>query len=325
MVYVENPLTGYAIKKNGPTYNKLREEGWDVDDFRHVRKGYRSPEISMSPHRRPHGATVRTARRVGRRTARRYDRREERSMSPGCGCASMPPSCEVRKSPRRISRVSISPSRSLRNSSQETSRVDISPARAMRRSPQQFSRKYTSPTRAMRRSPQEFSRKYTPVRVVKQTSYPRSMSPRAGYTKRGKKIGRLPEKSKVMALPVANPRPLQETLADIPKSRKAKRRDLEREISKGKEGRGMRTRGWKAAAPQKGIERHDLMKECGEGCFLQPETEGFPICPALREKQGCSIDCRGVTSALVRARQWGYNNVADLAKEIQDKKCGREA
>ena len=258
MVYVENPLTGYAIKENGPTYNQLREEGWYVDAFRPVRKGYRSPDVSMSPRRRPPGAPARTVSRMGRITARRVGR-QEISTSPGCGCGS-----ESRSSPRVA-----------RRTTRRTAR--------------------------------------------------RSMSPRAGYTKRGKKIGRLPQKSKVMAIPVAKPRPLRETLADLPKSRQAKRRDLEKQLATSKEGRSMRTRGWKAAAPQKGKERHALMEECGEGCFLQPETEGFPICAALREGQGCAIDCRGVTSALVRARQWGYDNVAELAREIQDRKCGREA
>ena len=123
-----------------------------------------------------------------------------------------------------------------------------------------------------------------------------------------------------MSLPVVEARPLEQTLADLPNSRRAKIRDLKEQIAKGKEGRGMRTRGWKAAAPQKGTERHELKKQCGQGCFLQPDTEGFPICPALREGKGCGIDCRGVTSALVRARQWGYDDVAEMAEEIRVEK-----
>jgi len=143
-------------------------------------------------------------------------------------------------------------------------------------------------------------------------------------TKRGKQIGRLPDRDAWMSLPVVGSRTLKQTLDDVPTSRKAVRRDLEEQISRKQEGRGSLTRGWKAAAPQRGEERHELMQRCGEGCFLQPDTEGFPICPSLREGKGCGIDCRGVTSALVRARQWGYENVAEEAKAIRKEKgCPR--
>ena len=248
MVYVENPLTGYAIKKGGPTYKQLILSGMDVEAFRSVRKGYRSPN---SIYRRSMSPVIRGARRGRRRSDRR-------SMGP------------VIRSNRRSDRRSMGP-------------VIRSNRRGRRR----------------------------------------SMSPRGKpeYTKRGKKIGRLPAISKVMDLKNSEPRPLKETLADVPKSRRAVRRDLKTQISRRKEGRGSRTRGWKAAAPQKGRERQALMEKCGEGCFLQPDTKGFPICAALREGQGCSIDCRGVTSALVRANQWGYSDVAGLARKIQRERC----
>jgi hypothetical protein len=63
------------------------------------------------------------------------------------------------------------------------------------------------------------------------------------------------------------------------------------------------------------------MNRCGEACFLQPETEKFPICAALREGQGCAIDCRGLQAAYNRARQYKYNKVAEMARELLDKKC----
>ena len=101
----------------------------------------------------------------------------------------------------------------------------------------------------------------------------------------------------------------------------AKRRTLREELKHEGEGRGGRTRGWAAAAPQKGIERRNLKAKCGEQCFLKPKTEGFPICAALREGQGCRVDCRGVTSARVRAAQWKYPRVIKEAEKLQRKYC----
>ena len=91
-------------------------------------------------------------------------------------------------------------------------------------------------------------------------------------------------------------------------------------MSPGK-GRGGATRGWGAAAPKRGKERHALMNKCGRQCFLQPENEGFPICAALREGQGCEVDCRGVTAAFSRARQYKHGGIAQRARAIQQRKC----
>lgn len=125
-----------------------------------------------------------------------------------------------------------------------------------------------------------------------------------------------------VTLPKANPRSLKRTLKTIPESRQARRKHLESMMKHKGKGRGGRTRGWAAAAPQKGRERHELMEKCGDQCFLFPETEGFPICAALREGRGCKVDCRGVTSALVRAKQWNYPRAAKSANALERKyKC----
>ena len=138
--------------------------------------------------------------------------------------------------------------------------------------------------------------------------------------KKTRLTGRVTSSSKI-SLKKATPRPLQKTLASIPPSRKAKRANLRRMLKKG-EGRGMRTRGWAAAAPQKGKERRALKEQCGDECFLMPEREGFPVCAALREGQGCKVDCRGVTAAKVRAAQWKYPRVKETATSLQKKyKC----
>ena len=69
------------------------------------------------------------------------------------------------------------------------------------------------------------------------------------------------------------------------------------ETEKQYEGRGIKTRGWRALAPQKGHDRHQLMAECGNACFLRPDNEGFPICPKCQfgdEKCICALICKGI-------------------------------
>jgi hypothetical protein len=53
---------------------------------------------------------------------------------------------------------------------------------------------------------------------------------------------------------------------------------------------------------------------CGDSCFLMPNEEKFPICSI--HDGGCKPDCRGILSAKMRARQWGYNEVAAKADRL---------
>ena len=99
---------------------------------------------------------------------------------------------------------------------------------------------------------------------------------------------------------------LDATLKTLPASRKAKTAQLKKVMKNQSEGRGSRTRGWAAAAPQRGKERQDLFKRCGAKCFLKPGDLGFPVCLPLRESKGCNVDCRGITAAKVRAGQYHY-------------------
>lgn len=125
------------------------------------------------------------------------------------------------------------------------------------------------------------------------------------------------EKTKRMR--VAKQQPLSQTLKTVPKSRKTKREKLQNEIKRKNQGRGRPTRGWGAAMPQKGKERHELREKCGTRCFLNP-PEGYPVCASLRTGQGCKIDCRGVTAARIRAAQWNNRSVYRKASALE-KKC----
>ena len=123
-------------------------------------------------------------------------------------------------------------------------------------------------------------------------------------------------------LPLARIPTLEETLERT--KQPAKRAQLEEMIEKHREeeGRGIKTRGWRARSPTRGKERHQLKEECGDACFLLPEKEKFPICASPRMTGGvsrCEIDCGGVQSALVRANQWGYNEVAAKAEKLLER------
>lgn len=82
------------------------------------------------------------------------------------------------------------------------------------------------------------------------------------------------------------------------------------------------TRGWKKAAPKRGKERHALKKKCGAKCFLDPKNEKFPICQRLTGvSHECIMDCRAVKSAYIRARQWGYDDIANRAQSLYRDHC----
>jgi len=83
------------------------------------------------------------------------------------------------------------------------------------------------------------------------------------------------------------------------------------------------SKGWGEEKPEKRSERERVKKRCGSRCFLKPDTLGFPICQKLETAEdSCVIDCRGVLAAKVRASQWGYKDVAEVADAIgKQSKC----
>jgi hypothetical protein len=103
----------------------------------------------------------------------------------------------------------------------------------------------------------------------------------------------------------------------------AKQPAIKRRVQKKDDPRGSRTRGWIGDAPKKGRERHQLKAQCGDKCFLVPESEGFPICPrCVDEKCSCEVDCRGLTAARIRAKQYKYQELFPaIDRLIGEKKC----
>ena len=141
----------------------------------------------------------------------------------------------------------------------------------------------------------------------------------------------LPPLSPRTSLPALSPRsnPSQTKFAPIPSleetlkntKQPSKREKLERMIEeqRAQEGRGIKSRGWAARSPTRGSERHQLKKECGNECFLLPDQEKFPVCQSPRMTGGvsdCRVDCGAAQSALVRARQYNYDDVAEKAKAL---------
>lgn len=64
--------------------------------------------------------------------------------------------------------------------------------------------------------------------------------------------------------------------------------------------------------PPKSVEkRRSMLKKCGKKCFLKPDMKhpGFPVC-----NNNCKVMQKGLLSALIRARQWGYHDIAKMAE-----------
>jgi hypothetical protein len=136
----------------------------------------------------------------------------------------------------------------------------------------------------------------------------------------GPTYNRLAKEGKL--LPKTTEPPLLITLKNLPTNYVSRRSKLEKGMAHKAEGRGSRTRGWAAAAPQRGKERQQLFQVCGPVCFLEPNTLSFPICPAIRKSQDCKVDCRGLTAGRARAAQYKYRATEKKAIALQKKyKC----
>ena len=119
---------------------------------------------------------------------------------------------------------------------------------------------------------------------------------------------------------VRKPRSLATTLKWTHEPAKVAR--LKQQMQHPTEGRGSRTRGWRADSPRRGTERHLLKAKCGSKCFLAPDSEGFPICPkCLGKRCVCRADCRGLLAAEIRAKQYGYKKIAKTAVGLRKRFC----
>ena len=139
--------------------------------------------------------------------------------------------------------------------------------------------------------------------------------------KNSNKQNSLPKLGKFNPIPT-----LEETLATT--KQPAKRAQISEMIEEQREqeGRGIKTRGWAARSPTRGKERHQLKEECGNKCFLLPEQEKFPICASPRTTGGtsnCLTDCQGLQASYIRAKQWGYEDVAQKADQLLQQ-CNKE-
>lgn len=80
------------------------------------------------------------------------------------------------------------------------------------------------------------------------------------------------------------------------------------------------TLGWREEAPSRGPERHRMRGRCGDKCFLDPESEGYPVCAAGT----CKVSCQGALAALRRAAQYHRRpDIEEKAREVARKAgCG---
>jgi hypothetical protein len=70
----------------------------------------------------------------------------------------------------------------------------------------------------------------------------------------------------------------------------------------GSAGSGIANTGeWRDIAPRKGAERTALKAKCGNGCFLRPEDNAYPICSRLGIGADCAVQCTGLSAANSRS------------------------
>lgn len=68
-------------------------------------------------------------------------------------------------------------------------------------------------------------------------------------------------------------------------------------------GAGIASTGvWGSISPKRGTERNQLKAKCGDGCFLRPQDNGYPICPKLGVGHDCQVSCEGLAAANARSR-----------------------
>ena len=129
--------------------------------------------------------------------------------------------------------------------------------------------------------------------------------------------------SRAMSPRSSRPPNIEEAYASLPESRKYIRAQTAREMGRQGEGRGSPTRGWRAMSPQKYRERHELAtaaKAQGVDCFLEPETEGYPVCPALRVTGGVAQqNCQGALAAKIRAARLHHDELVAKADALGEK------
>ena len=71
------------------------------------------------------------------------------------------------------------------------------------------------------------------------------------------------------------------------------------------------TRGWRKMSPKKTSSRRAMLSRCGSKCFLVPSKLKYPICDT-----SCKINCKGVTAAYVRSRQWKQKTVSARSRSL---------
>jgi len=60
--------------------------------------------------------------------------------------------------------------------------------------------------------------------------------------------------------------------------------------------------------------REELLAKCGSKAFLLPKELKFPVMD-----ENCQYRCELLFAAYLRAREWGYNDIADKAATLFNK------
>lgn len=159
-------------------------------------------------------------------------------------------------------------------------------------------------------------KRYKPPLMKKYRSYPKiPRKTQISSYARAKQLGREGLARDVMdAAPFVRARRLDDDEKEmaLPRRRKRRKRKLKNGVdpkqpklywrfSRNKTGGGKKSP-WSAVAPKTTAERRKIKAKCGNICFGNPSTLGYPVCTT----SSCKPDPRGIEAARSRARQFDH-------------------
>jgi hypothetical protein len=76
-----------------------------------------------------------------------------------------------------------------------------------------------------------------------------------------------------------------------------------------------KTSKWNNIEPKTKSNRKSILDKCGNVCFLEPDTLGFPVCGT----NSCNPTCSGIEAAYKRAREYHHDSIANKALGLKKK------
>ncbi|MHB1952383.1 MAG: hypothetical protein ACYCOU_01425 [Sulfobacillus sp.] len=79
---------------------------------------------------------------------------------------------------------------------------------------------------------------------------------------------------------------------------------------------------WPESAPLTPRQRRLLRRDCGDGCFLLPESLGFPVCGHCDGRScACKINCRALEDLQTRAAEAADQRLLEATARLYRNRC----